>query len=174
MSLSQFSVPALTVNGYLWDTMKQFDNTFAKKYGTKIPFFPISDSATGTKSWENKPYIVYDRMLRRSKNPFYEIKNEQILYYVKGNEIETLEWGAAIQFILDRMDDAAQDINDWNRSQNSPAGVYFHHLRVHQTDSGDMGSPSGTRDFSVRPYYITRFLVETEYHFTETFQSMLS
>lgn len=173
MSFSQFTVPALTVNGYLWHTMKQFDTTLAKKYGTKIPFFPISDSASGTKSWENKPYIVYDRMMRRTRGPFYPIKNEHTLYYLKGNETQTLEWGAAIQFILDRMDDAAQDINDWNRSQSVPAGVYFHHLKVHQTDSGDMGSSSLTRDFSVRPFYVTKFIVESDYHFTDTFESMI-
>lgn len=172
MSFSQFTVPALTINGYLWDTMKQFDPTLQKKYGTKIPFFPVSDSASGTKSWENKPYVIYDRMMRRSRNPMYEIKNEHILYYVKGNETDTLEWGAAIQFILDRMDDAAQDINDWNRQQTTPANVYFHHMRVHQSDSGDMGSPSATRDFSTRPFYITKFIVDTEYHFTQTFDGI--
>lgn len=174
MTFSEFTVPALTINNYLWNTMKLFDTTLQKKYNQKMPFFPISDAATGTKSWENKAYIVYDRIIRRNKNPFYEIKNEHILYYVKGNEVETLEWGAAIQFILDRMDDAAQDINKWNSEQDSPAKVYFHHLRIYQTDSGDMGSASSTRDFSVRPHYITKFIVETEYHFTETFDSMLS
>lgn len=172
MTFDQFPIPAVTVNHYLWDTMKSFDATLDKKYGTKIPFFPISDAASGTKSWENKPYVIYDRMMRRSKNPFYPIKNEHIMYYVKGNEIQTLQWGAAIQFVLDRMDDAAQDINDWNRSQATPSGIYFHHLRVYQTDSGDMGSASVTRDFSVRPFYITKFIVDTEYHFTESFDSI--
>lgn len=174
MSLSDFTVPVLTVNGYLWDTLKQIEPTFAKKYGTKIPFFPMSDSASGTKSWETKTYVIYDRMLRRNRSPFYPIKNEHILYYIKGKEVDTIEWGAAIQYILDRMDDAAQDINDWNRSQATPANVYFHHLRVHQVDSGDMGSPSNTRDFSVRPFYITRFIVEAEYHFTDSIEQILA
>lgn len=174
MSLSVFTMPITTVNGYLWDTMKQVDPSLSKKYGQRVPFFPLSDSTSGTKSWENKPYVIYDRMLRIRRNPFYPIKNDHILYYLKGNEEQTIEWGSAIQYILDRQDDAAQDINDWNRNQTDPAHVYFHHLRVHQTDSGDMGSPSGTRDFSVRPYYITRFIVEAEYHLTDSIESILS
>lgn len=174
MSLSQFTLPVLTVNGYLWHTLKQVEPSFNKAYGNRIPFFPVSDAASGTESWENQTYVIYDRMMRMTRNPFYPIKKDHVLYYVKGNEVQTLEWGMAIQYILDRMDDAAQDINDWNRNQASPANVYFHHLRVHQTDGGDMGSPSNTRDFSVRPNYITRFIVEAEYHFTDSIESILA
>jgi hypothetical protein len=163
MTFSDFSLPANTINGYLWHTMKQIEPTFAKKYGTKAPFFPVSDSAAGVKAWENKTYIIYDRMLRLTRSPFPYIKREHLLYYVKGKEVDTLEWGMAIQHILDRMDDAAQDINDWNRSQASP-----------QTDSGDMGSPSTTRDFSDRPFYITRFIVDAQYHFTESLDDILA
>lgn len=174
MTFADFSLPVLTVNGYLWDTMKNIEPTFQKQYGAKMPFFPVGDPTSGTKSWENKTYIIYDRMLRPRKKPFPYIKNEHILYYVKGKEVQTLEWGMALQMILDRMDDAAQDINDWNRAQANPSGVYFHHLKVHQTDSGDMGSSSLTRDFSVRPYYVTKFIVEAEYHLTDSLESFLS
>jgi len=173
MTFSQFTLPALTINGYLWDTMKQIEPTFAKRYGSKIPFFPLSDSVSGVKSWENKPYFVYDRMLRLTRQPFPYIKRDHTLYYLKSKEVEALEWGLAVQYILDRMDDAAQDINDWNRSQTTPAGVYFHNLRVSQTDAGDMGSPTLTRDFSTRPHYITRFIVDSEYHFTEPLEAFL-
>lgn len=174
MTFSQFTLPVLTVNGYLWDTMKQIEPSFVKTYGTKTPFFPISDSASGTKSWETKPYVIYDRMMRITRNPFYPIKRDHILYYVKGRETDTLEWGMAIQYILDRMDDSAQDINNWNKNQANTSNVYFHNLRVYQTDSGDMGSASTTRDFSVRPFYITKFIVDAEYHFTDSIESFLA
>jgi hypothetical protein len=164
---SVFTLPVITINNYLWSTMKQVDTTLNKAYGSKTPFFPISDSASGTKSWENKPYIIYDRMLKITGSPFYPVKKEHILYAVKGNDIDTLEWGMAIQYILDRMDDAAQDINEWNRSQTSQANVYFHHLRVFQTNN------SNIRDFSNRPYYITEFIVEAEYHFTDSIESII-
>lgn len=174
MSFSQFTLPVLTLNGYLWDTMKQIDPTLAKKYGNQIPFFPISDSASGRKSWENNPYIIYDRMLRKNRDAFYPIKNEHILYHLKANEEGVLEWSMAIQYILDRMDDAAQDINDWNRSQESPSNVYFHNVRVYQTDAGKMGTPTEARDFSVRPFYITGFIIDVNYHFTDSIESILS
>lgn len=174
MTFSNFSLPATTINGYLWDTMKQIEPTFVKKYGNKVPFFPLSDSAAGTKEWDNKTYIIYDRMLRLTRQPFPYIKREHLIYYVKGNDIDTMEWGLAIQHILDRMDDAAQDINDWNRAQAAPAKVYFHNLIVSQTDSGDMGSPSTTRDFSNRPFYITKFIVDAQYHFTESIDTILA
>lgn len=173
MTFSQFTLPVLTVNGYLWDTMKQIEPTLANKYKTQVPFFPVSDAAAGTKTWDNKPYVIYDRMMRTTRNPFHPIKKDHLLYYVKGKEIDTLEWGMAIQYILDRMDDAAQDINEWNRNQDEPANVYFHNLRVYQTDSGDMGSASLTRDFSVRPFYITKFIVDASYHFTDSLESYL-
>ena len=170
MTFSQFTVPVLTVNGYLWDTMKRIDPTLSspRKYGTTIPFFPMSDSTSGTKSWENKTYAIYDRMFRQSSSAFYPIKKEHILYAIKGKEETTFEWASAIQYILDRQDDAAQDINDWNRSQETPANVYFHHLRVFQTES------SVSRDFSNRPYYITQFIVEAEYHFTDSVEQILT
>lgn len=175
MSLSTFSLPVLTVNGYLWDTLKTLEPTFAKKYDQKIPFFPLSDAASGTKSWENKPYIIYDTMLTKSIGPFYPIKNQQIIYHLKGNEQQSLEWGAAIQYILDRMDDAAQDVNDWNRNQATPANVYFHHIKVFQiTTVGGAGSPAEVRDFSIKPYYITKFVIELQYHFTDSIESILN
>lgn len=174
MSLSNLTVPVLAVNGYLWDTMKQVDNTLQKKYGNVIPFFPISDNASGKKSWENKAYVIYDRMLRVSKNPFYVNKTEHFIYYLKGNEQQTLEWGSAMQYILDRQDDAAQDINAWNCQRENPYDVYFHYLRVLQTNSGDMGSPSLTRDFSTRPHYVTQFIIEACYHINNPIESIIS
>lgn len=169
MPLSDFTLPALTINNYLWHIMKQIEPTFQKQYGTKIPFFPLSDAASGTKSWENKTYVIYDRILKMRPSPFYPIKREHLLYYVKGKEDKTLEWGMAIQYILDRMDDAAQDINEWNRSQENPSGVYFHHLKVFQVDEDG----STARDFSNRPFYITKFVVEAEYHFTSSLEDYL-
>jgi hypothetical protein len=169
MSFSSFSLPATVVNGYLWSTMKQIEPSISKGYGNKVPFFPLSDSASGTKSWENRPYIIYDRMLKMGKSPFYPIKHEHLLYYVKGNVEQTLEWSMAIQQILDRGDDAAQDINYWNASQEIPSNVYFHSLCVEQTTDGDMSSPTTTRDFSVRPNYITQFIVVMQYHLNNEF-----
>ena len=167
MSLSDLTLPVLAVNGYLWDTMKQVEPTLASRYGSTLPFFPLSDSATGA-SWEGKPYIIYDRMMRTTGSPFYPIKKDHILYAVKATDIESLQWGLAIEYILDRCDDSAQDINEWNREKGNKYKVYFHNLRVFQADS------SVNRNFSTRPYYITEFIVQAEYHFTESLESFLT
>lgn len=167
MSLSDLTLPTLAVNGYLWDTIKQIEPTFNDTYGSTIPFFPLSDSASGA-GWENKAYIIYDRIMRTTTNPFYPIKKDHIIYNVKAKDIETLQWGLAIQYILDRYDDAAQDINEWNRNNGNQYKVYFHNLRVYQEDS------SANRNFSTRPFYITQFIVESEYHFTDSIESILS
>jgi len=168
MSFPQFSLPVLTVNGYLWDTMKSLDPSLAleENYGTTtIPFFPMSDSASGESAWESKPYFIYDRLLKLTGSPFPHIKKEHIIYALKGKEGQTLEWSMALQYILDRQDDSAQDINAWNASQTTPAGVFFHSTRVFQSQA------SSSRDFSNRPFYITEFIVETQYHLTDSLES---
>jgi hypothetical protein len=157
---SDFAYPPKVINSYLWDTMKSIEPSLNKVYGNIIPFFPLSDAASGSKSWENKPYIIYDRIMKTTESPFYPIKKDHILYALKANEINTIEWGTAIQYILDRQDDSAQDINEWNRNQTEPKEIYFHSLRVFQMDS------SIPRDFSSRPYYITEFIINAEYHLT--------
>jgi len=174
MSFSNFTLPATIVNGYLWDTMKEIDSTVSKGYGNKIPFFPIGDAASGVKSWENKPYFIYDRMIKMQSKSFYPVKQEHILYYLKGNEEKTIEWGMALQQILDRGDDAAQDINHWNGLQENVGNVYFHSLCVDQITFGDMSSSTTARDFSTRPYYITQFIVAAQYHFNNEFGRTLS
>lgn len=168
MTFSDFTLPAVTINGYVWHIMKQIEPSFSKQYGQTTPFFPISDAKSGTKSWENKPYVIYDRILRNRGKAFYPIKKEHLIYAVKGTAKDAIEWSMAIQYILDRMDDAAKDINDWNRSQNVPANVYFHHLRVFQTEGAQ------NRDSSSRPYAIAQFTIEAEYHLTDSIEQYLS
>jgi hypothetical protein len=174
MTLSNFTLPAVVVNKYLWHTIKQLEPSFVKTYGSNIPFFPLSDSASGAKSWENKTYVIYDRMMKYTNNPFYPIKSESLIYAVKGSEVQTLEWSMAIQYILDRQDDSAQDINNWNRSQTNPANIYFHSTRAFQSDSGAVSGLSTARDFSSRPFYITEFVIDLKYHFTDSIESYLS
>lgn len=178
MSFESIGVPALAINGYLWDTMKKIDPTLTqtKKYGNKLPFFPIADSASGQKQWENKPYFIYDRVFRFASGPFYPKKRESFLYYLKAKPVESLQWGAAVQLILDREDDAAKDINDWIRSQPNGSDdypVYFHNLRVYQSRSGAAGSEGESREISSRPYYITEFMIDTCYHFTKSLEDYL-
>lgn len=178
MSFENIVVPAQAVNGYVWDTMKKLDPTLTqtKRYGNRVPFFPVGDSASGQKQWENKPYFIYDRVFRFASSPFYPKKRESLLYYLKAKEVDTLQWSAAVQLILDREDDAAKDINDWIRSQPNASEefpIYFHNLRVYQARSGSPSSSGMMREESSRPYYVTEFIVDICYHFTKSLEDYL-
>lgn len=169
---SFLTVPQLAINGYLWDTMKAINPNLETIYGTKFPFYPIGDSASGSEPWDERPYFVYDRVFRFATSPFYPKKRESFLYYLKAREVDTIEWSAALQLILDREDDAAKDINDWIRSQgpNDDYDVYFHNLRVYQSRSGTASSTSQLRESTVQPFYISEFMVDTCYHFTKSLE----
>jgi hypothetical protein len=169
MSLSIFTPPAVTINGYLWDTIKKLDPALAKTYGKTMPFFPISDAASGTSSWENKAYVIYDRMLQPITSPFPYIKREHVHYSVKGNEQQSMQWSMAIQTILDRMDDAGKDVNEWNKKQTNPEKIFFHSISTMQ-----FRNPTEVRDFSNRPHFITNILLDCEYHYTESLEQYLS
>jgi hypothetical protein len=177
MSLESFVVAPTIVNKYLWDTMKTIQPSLSesKNYGQTIPIFPLGDAASGKKSWENKSYIIYDRMFTKMKDPFYPVKCEEIKYNLKAKEKDTLIWGSAIQTILDRSDDAGKDINNWIRN-NGGSDVYpifFHKLRVYQVSSSLATEPENLRDFSIRPYYISEFIVDMEYHYTKSLEDYL-
>lgn len=177
MSLEHFGVAPIVVNKYLWDTMKtiQPNLSSSSKYGSTIPIFPLGDSASGKKSWENKTYMVYDRMFTKMRDPFYPIKCEEIRYFLKAKEKDTFVWGSAIQAILDRSDDAGKDINNWIRnnggSQEYP--LFFHKLRVYQVSSSLATEKENLRDFSVRPFYVTEFIIDMEYHYTKSLEDYL-
>lgn len=175
MSLSTLGVPTLAINGYLWDTITTIDPDLLDNYDNIQPFFPIGDSTSGKKSWENKPYFIYDRVFRFNSNPFYPVKRESTLYYLKAKEIESLQWSAAVQIILDREDDSAKDINNWIREQDNPEDypVFFHNLRVYQSKSGSSSSDGDAREETSRPYYITEFMIDTRYHFTKSLEDYL-
>jgi hypothetical protein len=177
MSLDMLGVAPIAVNKYFWDTMKVIEPSLSqsKNYGQTVPIFPLSDSASGKKTWENKTYIIYDRMFTKMKDPFYPVKCEEIRYNLKAKEKDTLIWGSAIQIILDRSDDAAKDINSWirNNGGNEVYPVFFHKLRVYQTSSSLATQGENIRDFSIRPYYVSEFIIDMEYHYTTSLEDYL-
>jgi hypothetical protein len=177
LAFNQISIPALALNGYLWDTMKLLQPSLSEEYEDTMPFYPLGDESSGNKAWDNKPYFIYDRVFRFSSNPFYPIKRESTLYYLKAREIDSLEWSAVLQLILDREDDAAKDINDWIRNDDSSIdhNVFFHNVRVYQARSSSPSSSGKIREAStIQPYYITEFMVDTHYHFTKSLDDYLA
>lgn len=175
MSLAELGVMPLAVNGYLWDTMKAIEPSLGAKYSNKVPIYPLGDAASGNKAWDNKSYMIYDRMFTIMKSSFYPIKCENVHYFLKAKETDTLLWGSAIQMILDRSDDAGKDINNWirNNGGNEEYPIYFHKLRVNQSTSSLATEKENVRDFSIRPFYVTEFIVDVEYHYTKSLEDYL-
>jgi hypothetical protein len=177
MSFSHFGVAPVIVNKYLWDTMKALQPSLSqsKNYGKTLPFFPLGDSASGNESWKNKPYIIYDRMFKVVRDPFYQIKSEEIRYHLKAKEQDSFVWGSVIQQVLDRQDDAGKDVNEWirNNGGSDKYPVYFHSIRIYQVSSSLATQPENLRDFSTRPYYITEFIVDMKYHYTKSLEDYL-
>ena len=157
--------PVMVINGYLWDKFKEIDpglDTYPY-----MPIFPMSDAQANNSMWDNKPYLIFNRMFQRPDNPFYPIKRDVYHYGLKASAVMTLEWSAAMQAILDRQDDAARDINAWNAAHGAEP-VYFHNLRVYQMEQG------GQRDYTNRPTFITDIIVKAEYHITKSLSEIIS
>ena len=177
MSLLDFGVAPLAVNNYLWDTMKTIQPSLSqtKNYGQKTPFFPLGDSASGNKSWENKTYVVYDRMFKAMKDPFYPIKCEEIRYNLKAKEEDSFIWGSVFQTILDRQDDSGKDINAWIRENGGTDvyPIYFHSTRIYQVSSSLATEKENLREIGVRPYYVTEFIIDAKYHYTKSLEDYL-
>jgi hypothetical protein len=175
MALADLGQAMLPVNGYLWDTILAIEPTFVTAYAGKRPFYPISDAATGKSQWLDKAYFVYDRMFAFNGNPFYPVKKEHIIYSLKASDIETLQFGSAIYTILDRQDDAAKDVNTWIRANGGSDRypVYFHSIRVYQTQPRMSSSTENIRNDSSRAKVVTDFVVDMEYHYTKSLEDYL-
>lgn len=177
MSFSDFGIAPLAVNNYLWETMKIIEPDLSKiaNYGDKTPFFPLGDSASGNTSWENKTYVVYDRMFKIMKDPFYPVKCEEIRYRLKAKEEDTFVWGSVFQNILDRQDDSGKDINAWIRENGGTDAypIYFHSTRMYQVSSSLSTEKENLTEISVRPYYITEFIIDMKYHYTKSLEDYL-
>ena len=113
-------VPAVPINRYLWSKIAELDPDLVMEYNGVMPFFPLGESSSGENAWDGheKPTVVYDRMMVINPSPFYPIKKEQIHYALKANPTDSLVWGSAFQYILDGMDDVAQEINSYNKDKD--------------------------------------------------------
>ena len=167
--------PIWVVNGYLWEEIVErlkaaYIASYKQKYpdiseenipewtnpyGKSRPIFPINDSQVNAK-WKTLPYLVYT-LAFRVWHGLYVTKRSTFIYSLKASPDQIFGWGAAIQDILDRQDDAAADINEWNR-QHDNVPVVFHSFRVYQNE------PPNPSASSIDPFVSTNFMVVAEYH----------
>lgn len=158
-----FPLPAVYINKYLWDSMKSIDSSLASEYGNVVPFFPLADSRGGDAGWGDKPYVVYDQLMKFRAKPLHTTHKVQLMYFVRGGAVDVLSWTNAIGHILDRQDDSAKDINHYVATTDPDAGIYFHHTKVFQIDA----SNEERMDLAVRQYYTASMVVECQYHTTK-------
>ena len=161
--IEAFPLPTTYINSYVWAALNLIDDTLQSNYGTIMPIFPLADARGGDAGWDNKPYIIYENLMRFRPKPFYPIHKLQTFYFIRADASDTLVWSNAIIHILDRGDAAAQDINNYLSLNHPTAGIYFHHLKVFQVDT-----PSDERlDLSLRQQYTTSLIIEYEYHISK-------
>ena len=155
-----FPIPTTWVNKYVWHALTSIDDTLQSEYGNVVPIFPLSDARGGDAGWDNKPYIVYENLMRFRAKPFYPVHKLQTFYFIRADAKDTLVWSNAILHIMDRQDATAEDVNTFLYENYPQCGIYFHHFKVLQVDT-----PSEERlDLSARQQYTTSLIIEYEYH----------
>lgn len=132
------------------------------QYGSIVPIFPISDAQSGNKQWGDKPYFIYTQAFR-VWHGLYVTKRSTFIYNLKAKPEDIFTWSTYVQKILDRQDDAAQDINDFNLSlpESKRVPVYFHSLRVYQSE------PPESSNSTIAPMTKVQLNILTEYHFLD-------
>jgi hypothetical protein len=123
----------------------------------------------------NDVFAVYDRMLKMRRKAFPHIKSEQVLYYfykVAGDISGLLYTTQAVQDILDRGDESAEDLNTWITSlprnaqgnvvfdEEEFSPVHFHDIKIYQLEE--------TRDIvdfgTARTYAGNKVIIDYTYH----------
>lgn len=154
--------PPVVLNKYLWAKLKEIDPNLSKKYMVNgkevIPFFPVADNMAGDIVWKDRPYLVYNVVFDKPFHPFYIKKRETVHYGIKGTPAEIMEWSRTIHMIFDRHDDAAKDVNSWNRAAGQDK-VFFHDIRVFSVDTPN------SRDYVNQPHVTAELMVRYNYHY---------
>jgi hypothetical protein len=144
-----------------------------------IPFFPtlptsLDDLYTQFPQADGM-FAVYDRMFKMRKTPFPHIKSEQLLYYffkMEGDPVKLIETTQAIQDLLDREDESAQELNAWAAAKQASTNPlrdeagnirplpFFHKIRIYQLEE--------TRDLidfgTARTYAGNKIIIDYDWH----------
>lgn len=162
-----FPDPIVPLNEYLWDKLCSIDPNLKTVYKGIMPIFPLSDGYASNNNLGGRPYIVYNMMHRSKLDPFYVLKRDSFIYSLRGNVKMTMEWGSALHIILDRMDDVAKEVNEYNGNhKNHP--IRFESLRLYEVDRPDANNSSNA------PYIVTNFIVTANYHFTKSLDELIN
>jgi hypothetical protein len=188
MSRRRTANPVIFINGYLAEMVPKY----LEKYGSStfnyfedsMRFFPVSPTTIDElteqlPSSAEAPFAVYDRMLRFRRGPFPHTKQEQLLYYfykttttsfetATGALIETVQ---AVEDLIDRGDESAQEINSWIQSKLDDDGLYqvaglgFEPVFFHDTQVFQLEEVRDIIDFgTARTYAGNKMIIDFCYH----------
>ena len=143
--------PTIFINGYLaekvpeyleeYGLLGQFNIQAPNYFDGVMKFFPVSPTnieelTSQFPTSAEAPFAVYDRMLRFRRGPFPHIKKEQLIYYfykmtssnnpssnMPGVEI-LIETVQAVEDLLNRGDESAEELNSWIQSKLNSDGLY--------------------------------------------------
>ncbi len=168
--------PPIFINKYL---SEKISPSLPEYFSNSLRFFPTmpTDIEALTETFPeaaNDVFSVYDRMFKMRRKPFPHIKSEQVLYYfykVAGDISGLVYTTQAVQDLLDRGDESAEDLNAWIASKVNPSGevefdgetftpVYFHDIKVYQLEE--------TRDIvdfgTARTFAGNKVIIDYDYH----------
>lgn len=168
--------PPRWINAYIFDKLSEYEDIGVSKTQKFSPIFATSPTniediykeVEQSSKIPNPLVIQYDRLIRFRPNAFYPYKREQVLYYLYSTSLANVNNAAiVISQLLDREDAAAQDLNDWasknpqsSGDTNIPHNVFFHSMKVYQTDE----SVDVMNSTSARTIYAAKMIVEYDYH----------
>lgn len=148
------------INNYIWHEIISLDAAFASRY-SNVPFYPIYDNKGGNAKWDGKPYVVYDTMTIKRRQPLYVTKRENLLYSIRGTVPEILYFKDLINYIIDRQDDAGKDLNAWAGENVVNNKIYFHSFATNELNwSSEITEVQDTRQPVTK-----NLILEYDYHF---------
>lgn len=164
------------INHYVWDKFKEYAPDLVVEYKHSMPFIPVSDVRGGKFPWEEKAYVVYDSyyMNKSTYRNFYPIKCSQMIYSIKGSIQEIFDWRDFIVNILDRGDQAAQEINNPGFIDFLPPELrervrtHFHSISVYQVNSINQS----TKQSGVEKDFSTDLIIKYDYHISNLFNEV--
>lgn len=125
--------PPIAINKFIWAKFAEEYPETAAGYQV-VPFFPTYDNTAIGNSWDDKLYVVYDVIAKYRASAFYPIKSESTLYSLRGKIEDVFLWREFVIDMLDKMDDAAKDINEWLGENEPDNEVFFHEFTVYQSE----------------------------------------
>ena len=187
--------PENIINRYVWEQFKTqapaFYNLYPQTAGGSdlIPFFPSGAGNIPPEILDGDlPYIVFDKFTKVRTGAykyFYPIKSEQMRYTIYGGSLygeaanggdrygNTINLTSLITLVLDREDDAANDINEFaeelydNYPVSASASVYdYYKYRFQCINDFQSGYAESQQDVSnLMEYRPSRdLIIKYDYH----------